>query len=1043
MARMLQVFGISLPGDLVGPAPDNEKGFFEDKAIVALNDEVMGVLGLRWDSLDGFFLGPEDFSAPQFDPLKETARALVQQRAGEADWAFKDPRFSRLTGFWLPILAAENINCKVIIAVRSPAAVAASLGQRNGFADLKSFYLWLLYTLDVLLATQQLDRIIVSYDALMSAPEKTLATLAGFFGPVVDTEQEAFISEFVDRDLNHHQEASPGGLLASADLLYRSLVDASGRSDHQDLMRLIPDQSTQSLLALIEHQQSLQVLSENRLNDIVRQKDADIAAFQSYQTKLQNELEEQTAWGTKLSADVDQLQQGAQKLGRDITDLKTGIADRDSRIDQLNDHVKAARDEAGELAASLSLAEKELAAESSRLWEIIEMYRSQVTLMEGSLSWRLTAPLRWTMRMLRRLPSLIFGLIRQCGRFLIHLLPADSMLRQRIIKIYERTKLLLAGEVDNDSVRASHQELIAQRQAPPWPVSTLAGQQLPMLDISIVTYNSQRWIAGFVESLTAQRYPIDRLRLVFVDNGSSDETVSALNAVDWSGFADFKLVENDNAGFGGGHNVGVSMGDSDLVLVTNVDIEFTPDCLVRAVNFALVDDVEVASWELRQAPFEHPKFYDPVSFLTGWSAHACVLFRRSAFESAGGYEPRIFMYGEDVELSYRFRSLGFKLRYLPFALVNHYTYETPGEVKRLQYQGSTLANAYIRLRYGSVVDMLRILPLYARLALSDSLIEGQKKIVRGNISKILKNATYFYRRRQADRLYSFRDWDYDIVRDGAFHETRHLGDELPLVSVITRTYAGREKLLHECLRSVSNQTYPNIEHVIVEDGGNAMQETVLKFQNSEVAPSIQYFPLPKGGRCVAGNEGLARAQGKYLVFLDDDDLFFADHIEVCVSELLADEEISGAYAMAWEVETEFDDSAADINYHEMSHGTPAGHQQPFDRDVLLEHNFIPIQSLVFDRNLFEQHGGFDPELDNLEDWNLWVRYTSDASFKMIPKTTSMYRTPWDLAEKSRRQAVLDDYLEVAKEKNRQAQLSDELASGRGSGGSTQLADAID
>jgi GT2 family glycosyltransferase len=49
--------------------------------------------------------------------------------------------------------------------------------------------------------------------------------------------------------------------------------------------------------------------------------------------------------------------------------------------------------------------------------------------------------------------------------------------------------------------------------------------------------------------------------------------------------------------------------------------------------------------------------------------HACIFIRKSAYEKVGGYEPKIFMYAEDVELSYRFRAFGYHLRYCPNAVV--------------------------------------------------------------------------------------------------------------------------------------------------------------------------------------------------------------------------------------------------------------------------------------------------------------------------------------------------------------------------------------
>ena len=228
------------------------------------------------------------------------------------------------------------------------------------------------------------------------------------------------------------------------------------------------------------------------------------------------------------------------------------------------------------------------------------------------------------------------------------------------------------------------------------------------------------------------------------------------------------------------------------------------------------------------------------------------------------------------------------------------------------------------------------------------------------------------------------------MRDGAFYEAPDLDGDLPLVSVITRTYEGRESLLRECMQSVAHQTYGNIEHVIVEDGGTTMTATIAEFKKFYPDALISYNPQEKVGRCHAGNHGMEVSTGKFLVFLDDDDLFFCDHIEVCMGELLSDSGYAAAYALAWEVETEFDAG----EYEEMSHGTPGIFRQEFDRNVLADHNFIPIQSIVFQRKLFEVHGGFDPELENLEDWNLWIKFASNASFRLIEKTTSMYRTPW-------------------------------------------------
>ncbi|MEO8847804.1 MAG: glycosyl transferase, partial [Casimicrobiaceae bacterium] len=58
--------------------------------------------------------------------------------------------------------------------------------------------------------------------------------------------------------------------------------------------------------------------------------------------------------------------------------------------------------------------------------------------------------------------------------------------------------------------------------------------------------------------------------------------------------------------------------------------------------------------------------------------------------------------------------------------------------------------------------------------------------------------------------------------------------------------------------------------------------------------------------------------------------------------------------------------------------------------------------------LYERHGGFAEDMDQLEDWNLWTRYTLDDDFLLVEKTTSKYRVPASAREAASRQALLDD-----------------------------------
>ena len=543
---------------------------------------------------------------------------------------------------------------------------------------------------------------------------------------------------------------------------------------------------------------------------------------------------------------------------------------------------------------------------------------------------------------------------------------------------------------------------------------------LPFLDVSVVTYNSSRWIAGFFESLLAQDYPVGRIKVFVRDNHSSDDTVAVCHRANecfGTQFRGFHIAEGENLGFGYGHNSNFAQSNAPYFLVTNVDLEFAPDGIRQAVMAAAKDGEEVASWEFRQKPFEHPKWYNPVTLETSWSSSACILFRRSAFEVVGGYEERIFMYGEDVELSYRLRDYGYTLKYCPKAVCQHYCYEEAGQLKPLQFFGSTLANFYIRLRYGSFSQIVSGCLLCFGLWIFHPRFTGVWQGLWRNALSMAINAPYFLRsRKRSEERFPLHRWDYELAREGAFHTCSTVTVPAPLVSVVMRTYRGRLSWLREAVASVRNQTYPNIELIVVEDGSDEASSYMEQVADSAVLASVVYRSMPKEGRCRTGNAGLALASGEFVAFLDDDDLYFADHLETLVSELSMRPGIGAAYGLAYQVPTRVD-SMEPLIYEETRHDII--HHQFFSRPILWHHNYLPIQAVVFRRALYEQFGGFDESLENLEDWNLWTRYSLRQDFVLLEKATSLYRVPDNRETVRKRQGQLDDYYSLAVMKQRE------------------------
>lgn len=548
------------------------------------------------------------------------------------------------------------------------------------------------------------------------------------------------------------------------------------------------------------------------------------------------------------------------------------------------------------------------------------------------------------------------------------------------------------------------------------------------LDISIVTYNSSRWLEKFFSSIEKQNFPTSNIRFLIRDNASSDQTLEWLNTYkekNINKYSGFEIEAGKNVGFGQGHNANLARAQSDFFLVTNVDLEFEPDTLVELLYQAQQDAEDVAQWECRQKPFEHPKHYNPVTGDTLWCSSACALFRTRALRQVNGYEPLLFMYGEDVELSYRLRDKGYRLRYVPKATVWHYTYEEAAQVKPMQFLGSTLANVLLRCRYGSRQQAINGFLMYAGLLALPQQFKGQRTGVFKNLIKAATLAPKFLKtRRTSNQPFPFRLWDYEMIREGAFHAHEPVASldseaPLPLVSVLMRTTPHRTGRLKEAIASVTAQTYSRIQLVVVEDGGNTAQATMEQLEKEHLLEAVIYRPLPKGGRCIAGNAAMEAATGDLMCFLDDDDLFYADHIEVLVAAWRSNPALGAVYAWAYQVRTEVESQEPWI-YKELDHSLL--YRQPFNRYLLWHHNYLPIQTVLFKRDLYLENGGFDPELDNLEDWNLWVRYSLKHDFQMVPKVTSLYRVPAKNDIALERQQVLDDYYAKAQEKHAQLRL---------------------
>ena len=126
-----------------------------------------------------------------------------------------------------------------------------------------------------------------------------------------------------------------------------------------------------------------------------------------------------------------------------------------------------------------------------------------------------------------------------------------------------------------------------------------------------------------------------------------------------------------NLGHGGGVNSLLQDLDADYALVVNPDTVVSPRLLVELLA-GFASDGSVGAVEARQLPFEHPKEYDPVTGETPWVAGACLMLPASVIREVGGIDHEsFFLYGDDVDWSWRIRLAGYRLIFRETAIVFH------------------------------------------------------------------------------------------------------------------------------------------------------------------------------------------------------------------------------------------------------------------------------------------------------------------------------------------------------------------------------------
>jgi len=187
--------------------------------------------------------------------------------------------------------------------------------------------------------------------------------------------------------------------------------------------------------------------------------------------------------------------------------------------------------------------------------------------------------------------------------------------------------------------------------------------------------------------------------------------------------------------------------------------------------------------------------------------------------------------------------------------------------------------------------------------------------------------------------------------------------EKPLVSVVIPAYNG-EKYLDETIQSVIAQTYPNWELLIVDDGSKDGTAAIGKRWAAQDA-RVTYIYQANQGMASARNAGIEKAKGKYVAFLDHDNLFLPKKLELQVAHLEANPGVGLSYARI----LHFYNDAPTVLYTNKN-------ETPYTGDDLfrecLHRNFMNVLAVLVRKDVFEKYGAFHPGWYACDEQYVWI-----------------------------------------------------------------------
>lgn len=833
LARILGLMGawIGDDEDLLPAHPtDNPTGYWERSDVVTAHDRFLAEVGRAWDRVAGFDWRQADPAAR--NELDARLRAIVAQvDAGDRPWLLKDPRLCLLLPAWRALLP----NAAALVVVRDPREVAVSMLQSHRGVYTSHFLLslWERYLRSLLADLAGERALFVSYADLLADPVAQCRRLRDGLADLgvdrLDLPGADVLEGFLDVRLKRSRAREHMRLDPAQDALYAWLCErcrAPGPvAVEQAPAAPLPDAD------LAEYERSADYQRERGHAEA-------IDAITGRLERLERDIEHEREWSAHLVAARD----------RGIAEARAETAAARAELDA----VRGDLDEAEfRLVAATQLHDLHERRESmtqvhvrnlEAQVETLDTYAAQlaasVRALEGSLSWRLTRPLRSFAGWLGRGP---IAAAEQALYRAYYAIPGISAARKRALVLALHRRLpWLTRHTQSYEIHTRTEELVRQRTSDPAERERLqridaAGAEAlmatlparPLISIAMPVYNVEpRWLHAAVESVRRQFYP--HWELCLADDGStSAATIQAVAEVEALGDARIRVARLPrNLGIAGATNAAVALGSGEWVGLLDNDDELTRDALLEVARTIVRDEPDLIYSDedkldedgAHVEPFFKPDFSPDYLLSNNYVCHFSVL-RRSLLDAIGGFRAG-FDGAQDYDLILRASEQARRIAHIPQVLY-HWR----------RVDGSTAMSATAKPETS----------LAGRRALTDALA---RRGIDGVAEPGPYPNTYRVRRRIAGS---------------------------PLVSLLI-PFRDRASLLRTCVLSVLERTrYAQFEIVGIDNGSVDPATRAVMDELAARDPRVRFVRHDAPFNYSAlNNVGAAHARGEHLLLLNND-----------------------------------------------------------------------------------------------------------------------------------------------------------------------------